>query len=205
MIACLFLGLRQRHRNLPVQIDTRTAATDTIRYIVTDAGRHDQFQQHVAAVADLRVTIVGGEVFAAAVNLRDLDYDVDVRQLENNSPRGLNGLAELLARRSAPAWMPMIREARKRSSGATALCTARRMSCDATDGVCRPGLSSVCSQLAIRPRAGSSRGSKSLRRGQGVVFRPIRRGSAKFGPASAAGATAPEFPHGLLEFCTGLF
>lgn len=37
------------------------------------------FQRHVAAVADLRVTIIGGEVFAAAVEVRDLDYDVDVR------------------------------------------------------------------------------------------------------------------------------
>jgi RimK-like ATP-grasp domain len=37
------------------------------------------FQRHVAAVADLRVTIIGDEIFAAAVDLRDLDYDVDVR------------------------------------------------------------------------------------------------------------------------------
>lgn len=37
------------------------------------------FQRHVAAVADLRVTVVGDEIFAAAVDLRDLDYDVDVR------------------------------------------------------------------------------------------------------------------------------
>lgn len=37
------------------------------------------FQQHVAAVADLRVTIIGDEIFAAAVELRDLEYDVDVR------------------------------------------------------------------------------------------------------------------------------
>ena len=37
------------------------------------------FQRHVAAVADLRVTIVGDEVFAAAVDVRDLTYDVDVR------------------------------------------------------------------------------------------------------------------------------
>jgi glutathione synthase/RimK-type ligase-like ATP-grasp enzyme len=37
------------------------------------------FQRHVAAVADLRVTIVGSEVFAAAVDLRDVQYDVDVR------------------------------------------------------------------------------------------------------------------------------
>jgi len=37
------------------------------------------FQQHIAAVADLRVTIIGDQVFAAAVDLRDLDYDVDVR------------------------------------------------------------------------------------------------------------------------------
>jgi glutathione synthase/RimK-type ligase-like ATP-grasp enzyme len=37
------------------------------------------FQRHVAAVADLRVTIIGDEVFAAAVDVRDLDYDVDVR------------------------------------------------------------------------------------------------------------------------------
>jgi glutathione synthase/RimK-type ligase-like ATP-grasp enzyme len=37
------------------------------------------FQRHVAAVADLRVTIIGDEIFAAAVDLKDLDYDVDVR------------------------------------------------------------------------------------------------------------------------------
>jgi hypothetical protein len=37
------------------------------------------FQRRVAAVADLRVTIVGDEVFAAAVDVRKLDYDVDVR------------------------------------------------------------------------------------------------------------------------------
>jgi glutathione synthase/RimK-type ligase-like ATP-grasp enzyme len=37
------------------------------------------FQRHVAAVADLRATIVGDEIFAAAVDLRDLEYDVDVR------------------------------------------------------------------------------------------------------------------------------
>jgi glutathione synthase/RimK-type ligase-like ATP-grasp enzyme len=37
------------------------------------------FQRHVAAVADLRVTIIGDEVFAAAADVRDLAYDVDVR------------------------------------------------------------------------------------------------------------------------------
>jgi glutathione synthase/RimK-type ligase-like ATP-grasp enzyme len=37
------------------------------------------FQRHVAAIADLRVTIIGDEIFAAAVDLRDLEYDVDVR------------------------------------------------------------------------------------------------------------------------------
>jgi len=37
------------------------------------------FQRHVAAVADLRVTIIDEEVFAAAVDVRDLAYDVDVR------------------------------------------------------------------------------------------------------------------------------
>jgi glutathione synthase/RimK-type ligase-like ATP-grasp enzyme len=37
------------------------------------------FQRHVAAVADLRVTIIGNEVFAAAVNVRDLAYNMDVR------------------------------------------------------------------------------------------------------------------------------
>jgi glutathione synthase/RimK-type ligase-like ATP-grasp enzyme len=37
------------------------------------------FQRHVAAVADLRVTIIGDEVFAAAVDLQGLSYDVDVR------------------------------------------------------------------------------------------------------------------------------
>jgi glutathione synthase/RimK-type ligase-like ATP-grasp enzyme len=37
------------------------------------------FQRRVAAVADLRVTIIGDAVFAAAVDVRDLEYDVDVR------------------------------------------------------------------------------------------------------------------------------
>jgi hypothetical protein len=37
------------------------------------------FQRRVVAVADLRVTIIGDEVFAAAVDVRDLAYDVDVR------------------------------------------------------------------------------------------------------------------------------
>ena len=37
------------------------------------------FQRHVAAVADLRVTIIGEEVFAAAADVRNLVYDVDVR------------------------------------------------------------------------------------------------------------------------------
>jgi glutathione synthase/RimK-type ligase-like ATP-grasp enzyme len=37
------------------------------------------FQRHVAAVADLRVTIIGDDIFAAAVDVRDLAYDVDVR------------------------------------------------------------------------------------------------------------------------------
>jgi glutathione synthase/RimK-type ligase-like ATP-grasp enzyme len=37
------------------------------------------FQRHVAAVADLRVTIIGDDIFAAAVDVRDLSYDVDVR------------------------------------------------------------------------------------------------------------------------------
>jgi glutathione synthase/RimK-type ligase-like ATP-grasp enzyme len=41
------------------------------------------FQRHVAAVADLRVTIIGDEVFAAAVDVRDLAYDVDVRMNVN--------------------------------------------------------------------------------------------------------------------------
>jgi glutathione synthase/RimK-type ligase-like ATP-grasp enzyme len=37
------------------------------------------FQRRVAAVADLRVTIIGDEVFAAAVDVRNLAYDLDVR------------------------------------------------------------------------------------------------------------------------------
>jgi glutathione synthase/RimK-type ligase-like ATP-grasp enzyme len=37
------------------------------------------FQRRVEAVADLRVTIIDDEVFAAAVDVRDLAYDVDVR------------------------------------------------------------------------------------------------------------------------------
>jgi glutathione synthase/RimK-type ligase-like ATP-grasp enzyme len=43
------------------------------------------FQRHVQAVADLRITIVGDEVFAAAADVRDLEYDVDVRL--NRNPR----------------------------------------------------------------------------------------------------------------------
>jgi hypothetical protein len=38
------------------------------------------FQRHVAAVADLRVTIVGSEVFAAAVDLRDECASQNARQ-----------------------------------------------------------------------------------------------------------------------------
>jgi len=41
------------------------------------------FQRHVAAVADLRVTIIGDEIFAAAVDTRTLAYDVDVRMNAN--------------------------------------------------------------------------------------------------------------------------
>jgi glutathione synthase/RimK-type ligase-like ATP-grasp enzyme len=37
------------------------------------------FQRHVAAVADLRVTIIGDDIFAAAVDIGALSYDVDVR------------------------------------------------------------------------------------------------------------------------------
>lgn len=37
------------------------------------------FQQHVPAVADLRVTIVGAEVYAAAADVRDGEYPQDVR------------------------------------------------------------------------------------------------------------------------------
>ena len=37
------------------------------------------FQRRVPAVADLRVTIIGDEVFAAAVDVSKLEYDVDVR------------------------------------------------------------------------------------------------------------------------------
>ena len=37
------------------------------------------FQRRVAAVADVRVTIVRDDLFAAAVNVRDLAYDIDVR------------------------------------------------------------------------------------------------------------------------------
>jgi glutathione synthase/RimK-type ligase-like ATP-grasp enzyme len=37
------------------------------------------FQRRVAAVADLRVTVIGDEIFAAAVDVRNLVYDVDVR------------------------------------------------------------------------------------------------------------------------------
>ncbi len=37
------------------------------------------FQRRVRAAADLRVTVIGDEVFAAAVDVRGLEYDVDVR------------------------------------------------------------------------------------------------------------------------------
>lgn len=37
------------------------------------------FQKHVAAVADLRVTAVGGVFYAAATDVRDADYPQDVR------------------------------------------------------------------------------------------------------------------------------
>jgi hypothetical protein len=43
------------------------------------------FQRRVAAIADLRVTIIGDDVFAAAVDLRDLEYAIDVRL--NLNPR----------------------------------------------------------------------------------------------------------------------
>jgi hypothetical protein len=37
------------------------------------------FQKHVLAVADLRVTAVAGELFAAATDVRDAEYPQDVR------------------------------------------------------------------------------------------------------------------------------
>jgi glutathione synthase/RimK-type ligase-like ATP-grasp enzyme len=37
------------------------------------------FQKHVPAVADIRVTAVGGEFFAAATDVRNADYPQDVR------------------------------------------------------------------------------------------------------------------------------
>jgi glutathione synthase/RimK-type ligase-like ATP-grasp enzyme len=37
------------------------------------------FQRKITAVADVRVTIIGDEVFAAAAEVRKLDYDLDVR------------------------------------------------------------------------------------------------------------------------------
>jgi glutathione synthase/RimK-type ligase-like ATP-grasp enzyme len=37
------------------------------------------FQRRVAAVADLRVTVIGEEIFAASVAVDQLEYDVDVR------------------------------------------------------------------------------------------------------------------------------
>jgi glutathione synthase/RimK-type ligase-like ATP-grasp enzyme len=37
------------------------------------------FQKHVPAVADLRVTIIGEDVFAAATDVRDAEYPQDVR------------------------------------------------------------------------------------------------------------------------------
>jgi glutathione synthase/RimK-type ligase-like ATP-grasp enzyme len=37
------------------------------------------FQKHVSAVADLRVTAIGGEFYAAATDVREADYPQDVR------------------------------------------------------------------------------------------------------------------------------
>ena len=37
------------------------------------------FQRHIAAVADLRVTIIGDEIFAASTDVRNLEYATDVR------------------------------------------------------------------------------------------------------------------------------
>jgi glutathione synthase/RimK-type ligase-like ATP-grasp enzyme len=37
------------------------------------------FQKHVPAVADLRVTAIGGEFYAAATDVRDAEYPQDVR------------------------------------------------------------------------------------------------------------------------------
>jgi len=54
------------------QVETK-AADDAIRLAPVI------FQRRVAAVADLRVTIIGDDVFAASVDVRDLAYDVDVR------------------------------------------------------------------------------------------------------------------------------
>ena len=37
------------------------------------------FQEHVEAIADLRITIIGDEIFAAAVDIQGLAYNIDVR------------------------------------------------------------------------------------------------------------------------------
>jgi len=37
------------------------------------------FQRHIAAVADLRVTIIGDDIFAASADVRGLEYATDVR------------------------------------------------------------------------------------------------------------------------------
>lgn len=41
------------------------------------------FQRFVDAVADVRVTVIGGEIFAASADMREVDYPADFRYNEN--------------------------------------------------------------------------------------------------------------------------
>jgi glutathione synthase/RimK-type ligase-like ATP-grasp enzyme len=63
------------------------------------------FQKHVPAVADLRVTVVDGEFYAAAVDVREADYPQDVRmnldavyEVHDLPPEMMGKLGELMDR-----------------------------------------------------------------------------------------------------------
>jgi glutathione synthase/RimK-type ligase-like ATP-grasp enzyme len=63
------------------------------------------FQRRIAAVADLRVTIIGDEVFAASVSIDELEYDTDVRlnlsarYIQHALPDGVSRLLVALMRK----------------------------------------------------------------------------------------------------------
>lgn len=59
--------------------ETRRVKPEDEAYASSIAHAPVIFQQHVPAVADLRVTIVGTEVFAAATDVREARYPQDVR------------------------------------------------------------------------------------------------------------------------------